>query len=102
MKTLTAKTLLALFAASLLTTAVADDQSKEHKNMRSADAKFDQLDRDHDKRLSRAEAQKDDSLSAEFASIDQNSDGFVSKAEYTAQLGNMHKDTNPESERPYR
>jgi hypothetical protein len=79
------KALIALFAATLVTTAVADDKPKE-ESMRTTEAKFDKLDRDDDNRVSKTEAQQDDTLAAQFASIDQNADGFVTKSEYTAQL----------------
>lgn len=83
------RTLIALFAAALFTTAAADDRTSKHdhdKSMQSADSKFDSLDRNDDEQLSRAEAQQEDSLSAQFAAVDQDADGFVSKSEYTAQL----------------
>lgn len=88
------KALIALFAASLFTTAVADDNPKEDKAMRTTEAKFDKLDRDDDNRVSKTEAQQEDALAAQFESIDQNSDGFVSKSEYAAQL-------NTKERRPY-
>ena len=97
------KALIALFAAALCTTAVADDQTSKqgHKSMQSADAKFDKLDRNDDEQLSRTEAQQEDSLSAQFASVDQDADGFVSKTEFTAQL-DRSETSEPRSERdPY-
>ena len=100
MKAVTASALIAILATSLVATAVADDRSKVDKT--SVDAKFEKLDRDHDKRVSKAEASRDDNLSAQFAAVDQNSDGFVSKAEYTAQLGSMDHGTDTDSQRPYR
>ncbi|MBM0106785.1 hypothetical protein JM946_18790 [Steroidobacter sp. S1-65] len=80
------KALIALFAAALFTTAVADDQSKRDKtrdsSMRTSEVKFKQLDRDGDNQLSKAEAQSEDVLSARFSKVDSNSDGFLSKLEY--------------------
>jgi Ca2+-binding EF-hand superfamily protein len=90
------KALIALFAASLVTTAIADDHPKEDRAMRTTDAKFEKLDRDNDERLSKSEARKEDTLAAQFASVDQDADGFISKSEYTAQL-----DTSTEERRPY-
>jgi hypothetical protein len=79
------RTLIALVAATMFTTAVADDQTSKHKDtMTSADAKFDQLDRNDDEQLSKTEAQEEDVLAAQFASVDQDSDGYVSKSEFTA------------------
>ena len=52
------KALIALFAASLVTTAIADDHPKEDRAMRTTDAKFEKLDRDNDERLSKSEARK--------------------------------------------
>lgn len=90
------RALIALFAASLFTTAVADDKSSKHDaSTQSADAQFDTLDRNDDDQLSRTEVQREEGISAEFASIDQNSDGFLSKSEYAAQLssGEQQSDT---------
>jgi hypothetical protein len=94
------KALIALFAAALCTTAVAGDKTSKHdesKSMQSVDAKFDKLDRNDDEQLSRTEAQEEDSLSAQFASVDQDADGFVSKNEFTAQL-DTSETSEPRSE----
>ena len=83
------KTLIALFAAAMFTTAVADDQTSKYgkdKSMTSAESKFDELDRNDDEQLSKTEARDEDALSAAFASVDQDSDGYVSKSEYTARM----------------
>jgi hypothetical protein len=73
---------IALLAAALLSTAaIADD-----KSMKSADQKFDSLDRNKDSAISKTEASKDEMLTVKFASVDTDGDGYVSKAEYTAKL----------------
>ncbi len=77
MKTL--KVLIGVVAVTFLSTmAVADDSSKQ------AQAKFNKMDKDHDGKLSKAEAQSDPVLISEFAAVDQNSDGYVSETEYEA------------------
>ena len=76
------KALIALFAAALFTTAVADDEPKRDKSMRTSEVTFKQLDRDGDNRLSKAEAQSEKVLSARFSRADSNSDGYLSKLEY--------------------
>lgn len=64
--------------------------------------KFDKLDRDDDNRLSKTEARKEDSLATLFASVDQDSDGFISKSEYTAQLSTEQRPPYTEPYQPYR
>jgi hypothetical protein len=85
------RALIALFAAAMITTAVADDQpskqDREKSTMPSGQKSFDKLDKNRDGQLSRTEAQQDDNLTAQFASVDQDADGFVTQAEYSAALG---------------
>ncbi|NLG77811.1 MAG: hypothetical protein GX535_16380 [Xanthomonadaceae bacterium] len=54
--------------------------------MTSADQKFDQLDENQDRSLSKSEAAADETLSATFASIDADGDGELSRSEFTAHL----------------
>jgi hypothetical protein len=97
------KTLVTLFAAALFTTAaVADDSNRGHDSMKSADAKFDKLDRNDDGNLSKSEAREEDKLSAQFASVDQNSDGQLSKSEYTARLENSDREDESWTDRDER
>lgn len=77
---------LALIAGALLATTATAGGDKDH-SMKSADQKFERLDKDEDRAISRTEAQEDDSLSATFASVDADGDGELSRSEYTAQLG---------------
>jgi hypothetical protein len=83
--------LIPLFLISMLSIGVAsaDDPSKAT----SADATFKSLDRDADERLSKTEVARDKMLTDHFASVDANSDGFVSKTEYTAHMRDMKKET---------
>lgn len=83
------KSFFAIVAAlTLANAAVAGDEYAKDKDhsMKDADTKFQKLDRDKDAQLSKSEASKDETLAAEFASVDQDSDGFVSKKEFTARL----------------
>ena len=82
---MTAKKYLALLAGAMLATGAVAGGDKDH-SMKSADQKFDQLDRNQDESISKAEASKDETLTATFASVDSNGDGELSKTEYTAQL----------------
>jgi len=79
------RALIALFAVAACMSAMAGGND-EDKSMKSADAKFEKLDRNQDRQLSKTEAQQDETLSAEFASIDQDSDGYVSQSEYSARM----------------
>jgi Ca2+-binding EF-hand superfamily protein len=95
------KALIALFAAALFTTAVADDQTSKHdrgKSMQSSKS-FDKLDKNQDGQLSKTEAQQDSGLSTAFASVDQDADGFVTKSEYTAALDSSA--SQPQRDREY-
>lgn len=91
------KMVIGLMAAALAlftTGAVADDRGGKDQPQKTTEQKFEQLDRDKDNRLSRNEAQSDESLSAQFGSIDKNTDGYVSKSEYTAMT-----DTRPPTDK---
>ena len=94
------KVLIALFAAALFTTAIADDQTSKHDGGKSMQTKsFDKLDKNQDGQLSRTEAQQDTGLSTAFASVDQDADGFVTKSEYTAALDTSS--SQPQRDREY-
>ena len=53
------------------------------------DATFKALDRDADQRLSKSEAASDETLADQFANVDANSDGYLTKREYTAHMKSM-------------
>jgi hypothetical protein len=82
--------LITLYAATFtFGAAAAGDQptrNPQEKPAASAVAKFDALDRNRDQELSKLEANKDASVFAQFASIDLNMNGFITKAEYTAYM----------------
>jgi len=79
--------LLTLPVAALLSiAAIAGNQGDADKPIKNAQARFESLDRDHDRQISPTEARKDDKLTATFAAVDADGDGYVSKPEYTAQL----------------
>jgi hypothetical protein len=86
---------LAFVAAALLSTAALAGGDKG--SMKSADEKFTHLDSNQDSQISKTEAAQDSKLQATFASVDQNSDGYVSKSEYTAQM--QDDDSERSSER---
>lgn len=90
--------LISVLAATVLFVGVAaaDDQDKE---MKSADATFKSLDRDTDERLSKSEVTSDQMLSQHFAAVDADSDGYLTKREYTAHMKDMEKDMKKESEK---
>jgi hypothetical protein len=76
--------LIAVTVAAVLSIgpAVADDA-------KSAEATFKSLDRDTDQRLSKTEAAGDKMLTEHFSVVDADSDGYLSKGEYTAHLKDM-------------
>ena len=84
--------LTAVFFATFLAAgvAVADD---EDKSKTSADATFKSLDRDADQRLSKTEVASDKMLTQHFAAVDGDSDGYLTKHEYTAHMKDMKKDS---------
>jgi len=83
--------LISLFAAAVLSigVAAADDPDKAA----SADATFTSLDRDSDQRLSKTEVAKDQMLTEHFAAVDADSDGYLTKREYTGHMKEMKKET---------
>ena len=78
------KVLLSGLLACLLSIgAVAADDREKSAN---TDATFKSLDRDADQRLSRMEAGEDKMLTEHFSAADADSDGYVSRREYTAHM----------------
>lgn len=89
---------LGLLLAALCTTAGSQEQNPSGalpgtpatppenvgKPIGQADAGFEQLDGNRDRRLSRTEAKASTELTARFAEFDTNGDGFLSRAEYAA------------------
>lgn len=76
------KTLIAIAAATLLSTAaMAGDDS-----MHPSAATFESLDKNADQQISRTEAAADKTVADKFSSLDTNGDGYVSKSEYMAKL----------------
>lgn len=57
---------------------------------RSADRRFDELDRNHDGFLSRDEANDARELQARFSELDANNDGKLSRAEYRVASAGEH------------
>jgi len=54
------------------------------KAVAQSGARFQSLDRDHDQRISKAEAAANHTVAERFAGVDANADGFISKAEFDA------------------
>jgi hypothetical protein len=78
---------IALIAGAVLaSTAMAGDKEHKDHSMTSADSKFERLDTDQDRSISKTEAANDNALTAVFASIDSDGDGKLSKTEYTAHV----------------
>jgi len=77
--------LVAVFLSAGL--AIAEDESRT-----STEATFKSLDRDTDQRLSKTEASGDKMLTEHFSAVDADSDGYLSKREYTAHLKDMKSD----------
>jgi hypothetical protein len=67
--------------------ANADDRDKS-----ATDATFKSLDRDTDQRLSKTEAAGDKMLTEHFAAVDADSDGYLTKREYSAHMKSMKSD----------
>ena len=82
---MTASKYLVLLAGTMLATGAVAGGDKDH-SMTSADQKFDQLDSNQDRSLSKSEAAQDETIAATFASIDADGDGEVSRSEFTAHL----------------
>jgi hypothetical protein len=79
---------ISVFLVSFLCIAAASADDKE-KSTTSADATFKSLDRDSDQRLSKSEAAGDKMLTEHFAALDADSDGYLTKREYTAHTKDM-------------
>jgi Ca2+-binding EF-hand superfamily protein len=84
--------LISMFVATALAigVAAADDRDKPAA---SADTTFKSLDRDADQRLSKTEVASDTMLTEHFAAVDADSDGYVTKREYSAHMKEMQKDS---------
>jgi hypothetical protein len=82
------RTLIPVLVASALamTSVMADDKEK---SMAGEETTFKALDRDSDQRLSKSEATGDKMLTDHFAMIDADSDGYLTKPEYTAHMKEM-------------
>ena len=75
--------LIPLVAATLLSAAaMAGDKPKD--STQSTDATFKSLDRNADERLSQTEVATSKELSSQFAALDTDADGFLTKREFTA------------------
>ena len=83
------KTLIVLAATLLGLAAAAGEQpipGSDDRSAGSVEKKFESLDRDRDRALSKREAKSDPSIATRFDSMDINLDGYISKAEYLAYL----------------
>jgi Ni/Co efflux regulator RcnB len=92
------KAFIVLAAVVLATAATAAGQQtagSDDKSMKSAEAKFESLDRDRDRALDKREAKADASIAAQFNSMDINLDGYVSRSEYLASLERAARPQSP-------
>jgi len=80
------KTLTTIAAALLSAAAIAQVPSPPPTDSAdpagSPQATFESLDRNQDQRVSKGEAAADDGLSAQFAALDADADGYINKNEY--------------------
>lgn len=89
---------IALIAAGLSTAAFADNPVARNPSERpdeGVQARFESLDRNKDRQLSKAEAGTDASIGARFASVDSNGDGYLTAVEYAAGV-RMKDNAHPE------
>jgi Ca2+-binding EF-hand superfamily protein len=85
---ITIRQLISVLLLAILSIGAASADDKE-KSTASADATFKSLDRDTDERLSKSEAAGDKMLSEHFTAVDADSDGYLTKREYTAHMKEM-------------
>lgn len=91
------KTIVALSVVLVAAAAIAEDRpakNPEAVSEKSAQTKFEALDRNKDAALSKIEARADAAVATQFASMDINADGYISKREYIAKM------TQPRSSPP--
>jgi Ca2+-binding EF-hand superfamily protein len=75
--------LVLLFSAALLSTAaLADDKPDAQSDAKGSSAIFKTLDADGDGKISKSEAESNQSFANSFDKLDGNSDGFVTKREF--------------------
>jgi hypothetical protein len=97
MKRLIPFSLLALVLIS--SAAVAADKDRPTGSA----ATFEALDKDSDQRVSESEAVVDRTLSARFASLDANADGYLTKSEFRARPKSEPRPMpEPATREPYR
>jgi hypothetical protein len=90
--------IVAVVAAGVSTAAFAQNPVSPSLSDRPApdvQARFESLDRNQDRQLSKVEARADASLGSRFASVDRNGDGYLTEIEYAASL-RMQDPTRPE------
>lgn len=79
--------ILTTFAAALLSSAAMAQveprlPGADPAETPIAEVTFESLDRNKDQRVSKVEAAADDGLSSQFAALDTDADGYISKGEY--------------------
>jgi Ca2+-binding EF-hand superfamily protein len=73
--------LIPLFVATLLSVAA---MAEDPKQMQSKEKAFKSLDMNVDNQLSKSEVKNDAALSAHFAALDKDRDGYLTMGEYAA------------------
>jgi hypothetical protein len=79
----------ALAVALASPAAFAGNDNERHGG---SSAQFEALDRNSDQRLSQTEAASDEKVAGKFAALDVDSDGYVTKTEYTARMQKDRQD----------
>jgi hypothetical protein len=89
---------VAIVAVGLSTAAFAQNPVSRNPSERpdpDVQARFESLDRNQDRQISKVEARTDASLGSRFASVDTNGDGYLTELEFAASL-RMQNPTRPE------
>lgn len=83
--------LISVFAATVLSVGVAATADQGTPTA-GADVMFQSLDRDADQRLSKSEVAKNKMLTEDFAALDTDRDGYLTKREYAAHTQKMESE----------
>jgi hypothetical protein len=85
--------------AVALASGAAFAGGNDHERHGGTSAQFESLDRNSDQKLSQTEAAADQNVSSKFAALDVDGDGYITKREYSA---SMKKDQQDDMNQPQR